>query len=73
MSTEELINEIFDEDEIRSDKVSTVEYAMKTVDADAKVNVDIGTKRASVESRLMPEKFLVAFEDENYDVIIVEA
>jgi len=50
--------------EIRSDNVSTIDNAMKTVNADAKVNIDIGTKRTSVESRLMPEKFLVAFEDD---------
>ncbi|WP_377747247.1 hypothetical protein [Paraburkholderia dipogonis] len=54
-------------------RVSTIENAMNIVDIAAKVNGDIGTKRTSVESRLMPEKFLVAFEDENYDVIIVEA
>ena len=60
-------------DEIRSDDVSTIEHAMKTVDADAKVNVDIDTKVVSVDSWLMPEEFLVAFEDENYEVTIVEA
>ncbi|WP_408175706.1 MULTISPECIES: hypothetical protein [Paraburkholderia] len=46
---------------------------MKTVDADAKVNVDIDTKMVSVDSWLMPEEFLIAFEDENYEVTIVEA
>ena len=45
---------------------------MKTVDADAKVNVDIDARTVSVDSWLMPEEFLVAFEDENYDVLIVE-
>jgi copper chaperone CopZ len=60
-------------DEIRSDDVSTIEHAMKSVDADAKVNVDIDTKMVSVDSWLMPEEFLVAFEDENYEVTIVEA
>jgi copper chaperone CopZ len=59
--------------EIRSGDVSTIEHAMKTVDADAKVNVDIDTKMVSVDSWLMPEEFLVAFEDENYEVTIVEA
>ncbi|MFM0118141.1 copper chaperone [Paraburkholderia sp. RL18-101-BIB-B] len=59
--------------EIRSDDVSTIEHAMKSVDADAKVNVDIDTKMVSVDSWLMPEEFLVAFEDENYEVTIVEA
>ncbi|WP_408479060.1 hypothetical protein [Paraburkholderia sp. RL17-383-BIF-A] len=46
---------------------------MRTVDSDAKVKVDTDAKTVSVESWLMPEEFLVAFEDENYDVIIVEA
>ena len=46
---------------------------MKTVDGHAKVNVDVDAKTVSVESWLMPEEFLVAFEDENYDVVIVEA
>lgn len=59
-------------DEIRSDDISTIERAMKTVDADAKVNVDIGTKTVSVDSWLMPEEFLVAFVDEDYDVTIAE-
>jgi copper chaperone CopZ len=59
--------------EIRSGDVSTIEHAMKTVDADAKVNVDIDTKMVSVDSWLMLEEFLVAFEDENYEVTIVEA
>jgi copper chaperone CopZ len=57
---------------IRSDDSSSIERAMKTVDPDAKVNVDISAKTVSVDSWLMPEEFLVAFVDENYDVIIVE-
>ncbi|MFM0306540.1 copper chaperone [Paraburkholderia sp. RL17-383-BIF-A] len=61
------------ENEIRSDDVSGIERAMRTVDSDAKVKVDTDAKTVSVESWLMPEEFLVAFEDENYDVIIVEA
>ncbi|MFM0236959.1 copper chaperone [Paraburkholderia phytofirmans] len=60
-------------DEIRSDDISTLEHAMKTVDADAKVNVDIDTKTVSVDSWLMPEEFLVAFVDEDFDATIVEA
>ena len=59
--------------EIRSDDISTIEHAMKTVDADAKVNVDIDANTVSVDSWLMPEEFLVAFVDEEYDVTIVEA
>jgi copper chaperone len=58
--------------EIRSDDVPTLEHAMKTVDGDATVNVDVDEQTVSVDSWLMPEEFLVAFEDENYDVLIVE-
>lgn len=59
--------------EIGSDEIPTIEHALKAVDADAKVNVDVDTKTVSVDSWLMPEEFLVAFEDEDYDVVIVEA
>lgn len=59
--------------EICSDDISTIEHAMKTVDADAKVNVNIDTKTVIVDSWLMPEEFIVAFVDEDYDVTIVEA
>lgn len=59
--------------EIRSDDVSTIEHAMKSVDSDAKVSIDIDAHMVSVDSWLMPEEFLVAFDDENLDVIIVES
>jgi hypothetical protein len=59
--------------EIRPDDVSTLEHAMKMVDADAKVDVDVGEKTVSIDSWLMPEEFLVAFYDEDYDVTISEA
>ena len=51
----------------------TIEHAMKTVDVDAKVNVDVDAKTVEVDSWLMPEEFFVAFDDENYDVDILEA
>jgi copper chaperone len=59
--------------DIRTSDVSTIEHAMKTVDADAKVEVNVDKRTVSVDSWLMPEEFLVAFDDENYDVVIVEA
>jgi copper chaperone CopZ len=59
--------------QIRSDEIGTIEHALKAVDADAKVNIDIGTKTVSVDSWLMPEEFIVAFVDEDYDVTITEA
>nr|WP_233888399.1 copper chaperone [Paraburkholderia flagellata] len=58
--------------EIRTDEVSTIVHAMKSVDADAKVDVDVGAQTVSVDSWLMPEEFLVAFYDEDYDVGIAE-
>jgi copper chaperone len=59
--------------EIRPDDIPTIEHAMKMVDADAKVDVDIGTKTVSVDSWLMPEEFIVAFVDEDLDVTITQA
>lgn len=59
--------------EIRSADIPTIELAMKSVDGDAKVSVDVDKKTVSVDSWLMPEEFIVAFDDENYDVVIVEA
>jgi hypothetical protein len=35
--------------------------------------VNVNAKTVSVDSWLMPEEFLVAFVDEDYDVRIVEA
>ncbi|MFM0517338.1 MULTISPECIES: copper chaperone [Caballeronia] len=58
--------------EIQSEDVATLEHAMKTVDVDAKVHVDIDGKLVSVDSWLMPEEFIVAFVDEEYEVRIVE-
>jgi copper chaperone len=59
---------------IHSEDIATLEHAMKTVDADAKVHVDAEQKTVSVDSWLMPEEFIVAFVDEDYDdVRIVEA
>jgi copper chaperone len=58
--------------EIHSDDLAKIEYAMKSVDADAKVAVDVGAQMVSVDSWLMPEEFLVAFYDEDFDVAIAE-
>jgi copper chaperone len=58
---------------IRPDGVPSIERAMKSVDIDAKVDVDLDAKTVSVDSWLMPEEFLVAFSDEEYEVRIVEA
>ncbi|MEX3859500.1 MULTISPECIES: copper chaperone [Paraburkholderia] len=58
--------------EIRNDDLPTIVHAMKSVDADAKVDVDVGAQTVSVDSWLMPEEFLVAFYDEDLDVGIAE-
>lgn len=58
--------------EIRTVDLATIMHAMKSVDADAKVDVDVGAQTVSVDSWLMPEEFLVAFYDENMDVGIAE-
>ncbi|EEA01886.1 conserved hypothetical protein [Burkholderia sp. H160] len=58
--------------EIRADDLPKIEHAMKSVDPDAKVAVDVGAQSVSVDSWLMPEEFLVAFYDEDYDVAIAE-
>jgi copper chaperone len=60
-------------DEIRSDDIGTIEHALKMVDGDAKVSVDVNSKIVSVDSWLMPEEFIVAFVEEDYDVSIAEA
>jgi copper chaperone len=57
---------------IRSDDISRIERAMKSVDGDAKVSVDVDANSVSVDSWLMPEEFFVAFEDEDYNARIIE-
>ncbi|WP_345961195.1 hypothetical protein [Paraburkholderia largidicola] len=46
---------------------------MKSVDADAQVEVNVDAKTVSVDSWLMPEEFFVAFQDEDYNAAILEA
>ena len=57
---------------ILTDDAPTIVHAMKSVDPDAKVEVDVGAQSVSVDSWLMPEEFLVAFYDDNYEVKIKE-
>ncbi|MPW23567.1 copper chaperone [Paraburkholderia sp. CNPSo 3157] len=57
---------------IGSDDVFRIERAMKSVDVDAKVDIDIDANSVSVDSGLMPEEFFVAFQDEDYSVRIIE-
>lgn len=58
--------------QIRSDGIATLEEALGTVDADAKVDVNVGANTVGVDSWLFPEEFFVAFAEENYDVKVVE-
>ncbi|WP_346779189.1 hypothetical protein [Burkholderia sp. Ac-20365] len=46
---------------------------MKSVDGEATVDVNVGANTVSVDSWLMPEEFFVAFNDEDYNVAILEA
>ena len=58
---------------IQSDDISRIERAMKSVDGEATVDVNVGANTVSVDSWLMPEEFFVAFNDEDYNVAILEA
>jgi copper chaperone len=53
--------------------IPRIEHAMKRVDVDAKVKVDLDANSVSVDSWLMPEEFFVAFDDEDFNVRIIEA
>lgn len=46
--------------------------AIGTVDPDAKVDVDESTRYVTVDSWLLAEEFLIAFEEAGYDVRIAE-
>lgn len=46
--------------------------AMRTVEPDAKVDVDVDARTVEVDSWLFAEEFLVAFADAGYDVKLVE-
>lgn len=53
-----------------NDDVAVISHAVWTVDPDAKVNVDVTKMVVDVDSWLMPEEFLVAFEEAGYEVKI---
>lgn len=58
--------------EIHTDDLCTIVRAMKSVDSDAQVDVDVGAQTVTVDSWLMPEEFLVAFNDEELEVSIAQ-
>lgn len=45
---------------------SAVESAVKSVDSNANVVVDLGTKIASIDSAVAPEAFIAAIDDAGY-------
>ncbi|QIE29166.1 hypothetical protein SBC1_73860 (plasmid) [Caballeronia sp. SBC1] len=50
--------------------LSTLVGAMRTVDPDAKVDVNVNARIVMVDSWLLPEEFLVAFDEAGYKVKI---
>ena len=58
--------------EIHTDDLCTIVRAMKSVDSDAQVDADVGAQTVTVDSWLMPEEFLVAFNDEELEVSIAQ-
>ncbi|AWI58673.1 heavy-metal-associated domain-containing protein [Sinorhizobium fredii] len=46
--------------------VRVIENAVKTVDPDAKVAVDLDSKTASIDSQLGSDAFIAAIEDAGY-------
>jgi copper chaperone len=57
----------------RDDDVKAINRAIWRVDPDANVTVDASATIVRVDSWLMPEEFLVAFNEEGFDVSIVES
>ncbi len=55
-----------------SDDSHVIARAIATVDPDAKVDVDINAKTVKIDSWLMAEEFLVAFDETGYEVKLTE-
>lgn len=49
---------------------STVSKAITSVDANAKVNVDIATKHVDIQSSVSAEKLVAAIKDAGYTPVI---
>lgn len=47
--------------------VSTVEKAVKTVDSNASVAIDLGTKTVSIESQTPSDVFIASIADAGYE------
>ncbi|CAE6841004.1 copper chaperone [Paraburkholderia domus] len=55
-----------------SNDVEVIAHAIRTVDPDAKIDVDVNAMTVRVESWLMAEEFLIAFTEAGYDVKITK-
>lgn len=54
------------------DDARVIAHAIGTVDPDAKVDINEGAHSVAVDSWLLAEEFLIAFEEAGYDVRITE-
>ncbi|WP_434666742.1 copper chaperone [Paraburkholderia sp. A3BS-1L] len=52
------------------DDMGIITRAIRSVDPDAQVGVDLTAMTVQVDSWLMPEEFLIAFNEVGYDVRI---
>lgn len=59
--------------ELTGDDANVIARAVRSVDPDAQVNVNTSAMTVQVVSWLMPEEFLVAFNEAGYDVRISRA
>ena len=55
------------------DDMNIITRAIRSVDPDAQVGVDLRAMTVQVDSWLMPEEFLIAFNEIGYDVRISRA
>lgn len=55
-----------------NDDSNVITRAIGTVDPDAKVEVDINARTVKIDSWLMAEEFLVAFDEAGYEVKLTE-
>jgi copper chaperone len=53
-----------------NDDAGVIAQAIRTVDPDAEVDVNLDAKTVEVESWLISDEFLIAFEEAGYDVRI---
>ncbi|TDG23422.1 copper chaperone [Paraburkholderia silviterrae] len=56
-----------------NDDANIIIRGVRSVDPDARVGVDLPAMTVQVDSWLMPEEFLIAFNEAGYDVRISRA